>query len=159
MIDVSLINTSLVPLNYQLQMSEDGDYPAISATEEQAHMLLHSRPDSRLPLEFRIRPQTGHVPAQSSSNVSVRLATSWLFTNQLLKVLSIQIGVLPNTLGKLEREVLVFLKDIEGCQLALPVSARVTAPDLKFESYGIKQFLQQYVWPSYHQFYSLSGLC
>ena len=44
-----------------------------------------------------------------------------------------QVSILPNMLCKMEKELLVFLKDIEGCQLALPVSARVVVPDLKFE--------------------------
>ncbi|XP_075242911.1 hydrocephalus-inducing protein-like isoform X4 [Convolutriloba macropyga] len=113
-VEVNLVNTSLVPLNFQLVMSEDGDYPAVAGTEENADFLLHSRPDNRKPQEFRINPTSGLVPAQSSMKISI--------------------GVLPNTLGKVEREVLVFLKDIEGCQLALPVSARVVAPDLKFET-------------------------
>ena len=95
-------------------MSEDGDYPGVSGTEENADFLLHSRPDTRRPQEFRIAPSSGLVPAQSSTKIAF--------------------GLLPNTLGKMEREVLVYLKDIEGCQMALPLSARVVVPDLKFET-------------------------
>ena len=48
-VEVNLVNTSLVPLNFQLVMSEDGDYPAVAGTEENADFLLHSRPDNRKP--------------------------------------------------------------------------------------------------------------
>ena len=65
------MNTSFVPLNYQLEMSSDGDYPAVSASEQNADFVLHSRPDTRKPQEFTITPNHGLVPAQSSTKIKV----------------------------------------------------------------------------------------
>ncbi|XP_033625714.1 hydrocephalus-inducing protein homolog [Asterias rubens] len=103
---VTLANTALVPMTYNVRVPGDGGGEVVSATSGEA--TLHRTNLSVPPKEFYITPESGTIPSQSEVKVQVELTS--------------------NTVKKYDMSLVVDVEGVGTELLALPITAKCVVP-------------------------------
>ncbi|XP_069073573.1 hydrocephalus-inducing protein homolog [Pleurodeles waltl] len=116
---VSLHNTSLVPLTFNLRVPMDGTgEPSVMSCDqilekERAAWMMEHQGDTK-PTEFSITPSSGTIRPQGNLNIQVTLCANYVKKYELAMVVDVE-GIFDEV-------------------LALPITARCTAPSLRLET-------------------------